>query len=281
MPGHTPANGILGVPGAHLYYEVRGSGPALLVIATGNGDADPFGFMADLLADRYTVITYDRRGFSRSPQHEAVPDERRVDTDVADAVALLDHLTVGPAHVLGTCSGGVTALALLAASPERIRTLVTHEPPLTSLLPDADEWAAFYDRLYDVYRTEGVDPAKEIFKDTMGLGETRPPKGAELPPERLAAMLERLRVNQVFWFEHELRVFTNHELDVDALKAAADRLVLAGGTASRDDVNYRPNLALAERLGLEVVDFPGGHLGYVTHPHEFAETLDRVLRPNS
>ncbi|MFC5183303.1 alpha/beta fold hydrolase [Actinomadura harenae] len=270
--------GILGVPGAHLYYEVRGSGPALLVIATGNGDAAPFGFMADLLADRYTVITYDRRGFSRSPQHEEVPDERRVEVDVQDAEALLDHLADGPAHVLGTCSGGVTALALLAASPDRVRTLVSHEPPLTVLLPDADEWTAFYDELYDVYRTQGVDPAKELFKNTMGLGDTRPPKGAELPPDRLAEMLDRLRVNQVFWFEHELRTFTNHDLDVDALAAAADRLVLGGGTASREDVNYRPNAALAERLGLEVVDFPGGHLGYVTHPHEFAEVLAGVLR---
>ena len=278
MLGNTAVSGILGVRGAHLYYEVRGTGPTLLVIATGNGDAAPFGPMADLLAERYTVITYDRRGFSRSPQHEEVPDDLRVEADVRDAEALLDHLTDGPAHVLGTCSGGITALALLAESPERIRTLVAHEPPLTCLLPDAATWAAFYDDLYDVYRTSGVEPAREIFKSRMGLGETRPPKGAELPPDRLKEMLERIKANQVFWFEHELRSFPAYELDVGALEAAADRLVLAGGTASRDDVNYRPNLVLAERLGLEVADFPGGHLGYVTHPYAFADTLTGLLR---
>jgi pimeloyl-ACP methyl ester carboxylesterase len=279
--GHTPTSGILGVPGAHLYYEVRGTGPALLVISTGNGDAAPFGPMADLLAERHTVITYDRRGFSRSAQHETVPDELRVEADVSDAEALLDHLAGGRADVLGTCSGGITALALLAESPERVRTLVAHEPPLTCLLPDAAEWAGFYDDLYDIYRRSGVEPAREIFKSRMGLGETRPPKGAELPPDELTEMLDRIRVNQVFWFEHELRSYPAYALDVDALKAASDRLVLAGGTASRNDVNYRPNLVLADRLGLEVVDFPGGHLGYVTHPHAFAGTLEDVLRQDA
>ncbi|WP_308198351.1 alpha/beta fold hydrolase [Actinomadura terrae] len=273
MRTHTPTSGTLGVDGAHLYYEVRGTGPALLVISTGNGDAAPFGPMADLLAERCTVITYDRRGFSRSPQHEIVPDDRRVEVDAEDARALIDHLVGGPAHVLGTCSGAIAGLVLLARYPDRVRTLVSHEPPLTSLLPDADELADFYDELYDIYRKQGVDEAKGLFKDRMGLGDTRPPKGSELPPDKLREMLDRLKVNQIFWFEHELRTYPNYTLDVEALRPVADRLVLAGGTASREDVNYRPNVELAERLGLEVVDFPGGHLGYVTQPHAFAAQL--------
>ena len=54
------------VPGAQLYYETRGSGPLMLMIPGANGDADAFGMVADRLAARHTVVTYDRRGFSRS-----------------------------------------------------------------------------------------------------------------------------------------------------------------------------------------------------------------------
>ncbi|GAA1246803.1 hypothetical protein GCM10009676_36270 [Prauserella halophila] len=57
---------ILHVPGARLYYEVRGDGPLLVLIPGAPGNARVFTALADQLAQRYTVLTYDRRGFSRS-----------------------------------------------------------------------------------------------------------------------------------------------------------------------------------------------------------------------
>src|SRR5712692_9919310 len=57
----------LKVPGANLYYEVRGSGPVLLLVCGGIYDAAGYAGLAGPLADRYTVVTYDRRGNSRSP----------------------------------------------------------------------------------------------------------------------------------------------------------------------------------------------------------------------
>jgi len=273
-----PTSGTLSLPGASLYYEVRGSGPALLIIPTGNGDGAPFGPMADALAGRYTVITYDRRGFSRSPLTGPVDDGRRLETDANDAHSLLDRLTESPAHVFGGCSGAIIALDLLARYPDQIRTLIAHEPPLASVLPDAAQWLEFYADLYDTYRRSGVEAARKIFRARMGMtGQTRPPPGAELPPQQLAEMLARIRDNQVFWFEHELRTFPAVVPDIAALACLSDRLVLAGGSTSREHHPYRPNTVLADRLGADVVDFPGGHVGYVTHPIEFADTLARVL----
>ncbi|HUZ25814.1 MAG TPA: alpha/beta hydrolase [Streptosporangiaceae bacterium] len=275
---HKPTIGTLPVPGASLYYEVRGTGPALLVIPTGNGDATPLAPMADALADRYTVITYDRRGFSRSPLYGPVDDRQRLEADVHDARLLLDHFSQTPAHVLGTCSGAIVALALLERHPGQIQTLLAHEPPLTSVLPDAARWTEFHAGLYDTYRRSGVEAARDIFKVSMGLdGQTRPPKGAELPPEELAGLLDRLRRNQVFWFEYEMRTYPDFLPDIETLKSVSDRLVLLGGSASREHVPYRPNTVLASLLGTDVLDFPGGHLGYVTHPIEFADQLAGVL----
>lgn len=279
---HSPTtalrSGMLDVPGASLYYEVRGSGPALLLIATGNGDAAPFEPLADQLADRYTVISYDRRGFSRSPLTAPVDDDQRLAVETDDASHLLDHLGVSSAHVMGTCSGAIIALAMMERHPDKVKTMVVHEPPLVSVLPDAAHWLQFHEDLYATYRDDSIEAARDIFREYAGLaGDTRPPAGMELPPDRLADLLARLKINQVFWFEHELRTYPAFRPDITALKSVSDRLVFAGGNMTREHFSCLPNTVLAEKVGNEIAEFPGGHVGHVTHPIEYADTLDGVL----
>ncbi|GAA2553369.1 alpha/beta hydrolase [Winogradskya consettensis] len=272
-----PTTGMLEVPGADIFYEVRGSGPALLLISTGNGDAAPFGPLADRLAERHTVVSYDRRGFSRSPLTAPLDNDRRLDDDADDALRLLEHVAAGPGHVFGTCSGAVVALRLAELHADRIGMLVAHEPPSVSVLPDAAHWLAFHRSLYDTYRTVGMTAARDAFRDYAGLGDTRPPPGAELPPAQLAELLARLKDNQIFWFENELLTYPAYVPDSDVLKALGDRVVLAGGATSREHFSCRPTAVLAERTGTGVTIFPGSHVGHVTHPYEYADTLLRVL----
>src|SRR5919108_4494073 len=94
----------LKVPGATLYYEVRGSGPVLLMIPGGPTDAGMFTGLADLLADRYTVVTYDPRGHSRSTL-DGAPEDVAVDLHADDAARLLDAVSDGPAYVFGSSGG--------------------------------------------------------------------------------------------------------------------------------------------------------------------------------
>jgi pimeloyl-ACP methyl ester carboxylesterase len=283
----TPTVGTLARPSARLYYEVRGSGPALLLVPGGSGEATGYARLAAQLADRYTVVSYDRRGFSRSPLDGPVSDGRRLAADVDDALGLLDQVTDRPAAVFGSSSGAIVALDLLVRDPQRFTRVVAHEPPLVCLLPDAAQHLALFDGVYDTYRREGVDAALTEFNTGLGLGELpRPPAGAQLPPH-VVEMLARLARNQAFWLEHELRQYTRVRPDLAALRAAvlrdaalrdaAPRLVLAGGVESRGQVPYRPNAVLAERLGIPLVEFPGGHVGYVTHPEDFAARLVAVL----
>ncbi|GAA3082361.1 pimeloyl-ACP methyl ester carboxylesterase [Kribbella aluminosa] len=270
---------MLAVPGAELYYETAGSGPLVLLIPGGNGDAMPYAGLLRQLSDDYTVVAYNRRGFSRSPADGPVDAATRLDADADDAVALIEHLGSGPAHVFGSSSGAIVGLHLLTRSPEHVATLISHEPPLATLLPDGDEWLAFLDELYDAWRADGPAEAMRRFGERV-LGVTADDSSerfAALPEEQRAELMQRMSANLNFWFEYELRTYPRYEPDLTALAALDDRLVLAGGNESRELFPYRPNTVLAERLGLQVVDFPGNHIGYATHPVEFAAQLRELL----
>ena len=84
----NPTTGTLKVPGASLYYEVRGSGPVLLLVCGGLYDAAGYAGLARQLAGGYTVVTYDRRGNSRSPL-DGPPEEQRIEVHGDDAHRVL------------------------------------------------------------------------------------------------------------------------------------------------------------------------------------------------
>ncbi len=96
----------LKVPGATLYYETRGSGLVLLLIAGGGTDAGVFEAVAHVLAHDYTVVTYDPRGNSRSPL-DGPPTDQQIAVHSDDARRLLSTTASGPAAVFGSSSGDI------------------------------------------------------------------------------------------------------------------------------------------------------------------------------
>jgi pimeloyl-ACP methyl ester carboxylesterase len=126
----------LKVPGANIYYEVRGSGPVLLMMPGGPADAEAFRRIAGYLESDYTVVTYDPRGLSHSTLDAPVNDERIVQIFADDAHRLLSATSKEPAFVFASSGGATIALELAARHPDQVRTLVAHEPPSAILLPD-------------------------------------------------------------------------------------------------------------------------------------------------
>jgi len=153
-----PRTGTLKVPDATLHYEVLGDGPVLLLIPGGPADSEAFASIKGVLSDRYTVITYDPRGLSRSP-FDGEAQDTSVQTFADDAHRLLAAVGDEPAYVLGNSGGALVGLDLLTRYPEQVRALIAHEPPLSLLLDDADEHARFGREVHDTYRSEGVGPA--------------------------------------------------------------------------------------------------------------------------
>jgi len=286
----------LKVPGASLYYEVTGSGPVLLMIPGAPADAGVFAAIAAQLADRYTVVTYDWRGSARSPLDEPLGDlpgglPMQVQGD--DAGHLLAAVGDGPAYVLGCSGGALTGLDLAARHPDRVDTLVAHEPPAMNLLPDGAGWRTAFEEVYETYRRDGAGPGMQQFIATaVRIGGPEPggdepgppgqeqappmPDMSQMPPEMLEGMA-RMQANSDFFLAHLLPATIGYTPDVAALRAAPPRIAVGAGEASAGQMPHLAALALAERLGITPVGFPGDHQGFATHPGPFAETVHKAL----
>jgi clorobiocin biosynthesis protein CloN7 len=233
--------------------------------------ASGFASITPLLAEVYTVVTYDPRGFARStiddPDQDAEPDL------LADDVRrVLEAVGKVPAHVFGSSGGAVTGLALVARYPGHVETLIAHEPPLALLLPEAEEARVGMHEIYDAYRDGGISAAWERFSSFTGMNIR--PRGDDADPQPQSA--EAVASSERF-FGHGLLPIALYQPDFSALQAAPARLMVAGGTASKGEFPQRTAVALAERLGTPLIDFPGGHAGFVSESKEFAAVLRRTL----
>ena len=113
--------GTLEHEGERIAYEVAGAGPTSIVFCHGMGGSHAVWFQqVPFFADRYRVITWDARGFGSSSDTAA---ESGIPASVRDLGALLDHLDVTAAHLVGQSMGGWTSLGFALSHAERVRTL--------------------------------------------------------------------------------------------------------------------------------------------------------------
>lgn len=131
----TPTIERIITEGAELYCERRGSGPPLLLIMGGIGDAGFYSSAANILANEFTVLNYDRRCNSRST------GDRSIDMTVAqqarDAIAIIKAMGHDKAIIFGSSGGGIIGLELAAANPNVIDFLIVHEPPVIGMKFDS------------------------------------------------------------------------------------------------------------------------------------------------
>jgi pimeloyl-ACP methyl ester carboxylesterase len=268
----------LKVPGADLYYDVRGSGPVLLMMPGGPADATTFRRIEDRLASHYTVVTYDPRGLSHSSPLEPRDDSRMVEIFADDVHRLLAKTGAGKACVFASSGGGVIALELARRHPEQLDTVVVHEPPSPELLPDPAQVRAAMEDVCDTCATAGLWAAAEKFMTLVGI-QGGPPAAAdgERSPEMQEAMAQMQR-NMEFFLGRYIRNIARYEPDIHALKTCSCRIVAAVGAESPGQLAHQGGLGLARKLGIEATVFPGDHGGFDGRPEEFAAKLSEVLK---
>ena len=283
MTTHT-----LDVPGATLTYDVRrndaSTEPILLLIGSPMGAAG-FGTLSQHFPDR-TVVTYDPRGVERSTKTDpASPVTPDVHAD--DLHRLIQAIGGGPVDLFASSGGAVNALALVSKHPEDVRTLVAHEPPLASILPDREHAMAATRAVQETYQRSGWGAGLAHF---IALTSNRGPFTAEVAsqpapdPATFGMPTEDDGSRTDPLLGQNLITSTHYGPDFDALRSASTRIVIAAGEESEGQLANRGAFAAAERLGTKPVSFPsdhggflGGEYGQTGKPDAFAAKLREVL----
>lgn len=278
----------LDVPGAVLTYDVRrapeNAEPILFLIGSPMGAAG-FGSLSKHFPDR-TIVTYDPRGAERSPKDDPT-SESTPDQHADDLHRIIQELGGGPMDLFASSGGATNALALVATHPEDVRTLVAHEPPVATVLPDSESAMAAARAVRDTYLARGwgagmahfiaVVSHEGPFPDDFAARPAPDPAMFGMPPEDDGTRTDVLFVQNIVSGSH-------YEFDFDALRAAPTRIVLAAGVESDGILPGRSAKAVANRLGTEAVIFPSGHSGFMGgeygqtgDPDAFAEKLREVF----
>src|SRR5512133_1121753 len=195
--------------------------------------AGGFATLAALFPER-TVITYDPRGLGRSTRADG-----RTDNDPAvqaeDVHSVIEALGAGPVEMFASSGGAVTALALVAAHPEDVTTLVAHEPPIIPVLPDAAAARRAQAEVHDAYLAGGrghgmaafiaMTSWRGEFTDEYFAQPLADPALFGMPTEDDGARDDPL-LSDRSW------AITSYRPDVAALASAPTRVVIAVGEES-------------------------------------------------
>jgi pimeloyl-ACP methyl ester carboxylesterase len=245
-----------------LFYERTGTGPQLLFIHGMCCDADVWRGQVDRLRDRFTCITYDRRGHTRSAPGS---EPETVETHAADAAALIEAMHLSRPLVVGSSGGARIAVELARTRPELLAGAVLSEPPVFTLEPEAGQAfiAEIRAAVGPAARSGGPSAAVDAFFPLVcpglwsGLDETG---------------RERLRANgHMMLAEFAGRPYA---LDADQVASIHVPVLVITGTTS-----HRALRAIATSLarilpGGHLVELDGsGHVTYFERPDEFARAV--------
>lgn len=262
----------LEVPGADLHYDTFGSGPALLLITGADGRGSVWHPLAKHLSAHYTVISYDRRGYSASHIKGTQDYTNRLNTDADDVALLIEHLSpTNTAIVVGNSSGAIVSQTLLLRHPDRVSKLISHEPPAFGALPPdfRAKGEHVINHIYNQYRTLGPITAMQEFTAGLDTGSEATLMRSLMHPSHSY----EIRANSMFWFEFELRQYPCADVDVEGLVKLKEKIVPAAGEESGMGVGVAPIAAIAGAVGREILRLPGGHVGFMTQPENWAAAL--------
>lgn len=256
--------------GLRLFCRVEGEGIPVLLIHGSIVDCDFFREASAFLSRGFRVISYDRRGYSRSEPGK----DYSLGIQVQDAADILRSFAGERKTVVVGCSlGALIAMRLAADHPEAVDALFLHEPPLLCWPEVTDEeenrlFASIGDKL-------AREKYKSAMLDFLTLSSRYPYEGARSwPPEAMDRQLQ----NGLVFAERECRqqfFLPPEEYGVDRLKGRNVRCFV--GDASGPAFTVRAARRLAQELDCPLLTMPGGHNAAHDLPEEFTAMLAGLL----
>ena len=258
------------INGVELAYELRGAGAPIVMIHGAQGDQSMFAGMATEFAANYRVLTFDQRGSGLSEKPD-LPYSMAMFAD--DTAALMDHLKMSPAHIIGVSMGGMIAQEFALRHPNKVRSLV-----LGCTTPGGPQSIrAGGGALASAYSTKPMT-AEERGK---ALAEAAFTKGyLAKHPDIISSMIEsrRSRPIDTTGFAHRMKAASEHNTYDRLGEIRCPTLVITG----KDDalISWENSGILAERIkgAEEVILEPAGHCFWLEQPEKSRDAIARFIR---
>lgn len=268
---------LVGVNGVELYYERVGEGDCIVLTHGAWTDGRTWQAVTERLANRFEVVTWDRRGHSRSAKGSGTGSCRQ---DASDLAGLIEHLGGSPVHVVGNSAGGNAVLNLVTMREDLVRSAAVHEPGPFGLLAETGE-----PELAALVRQE-----RKLTAHVEELIESGDHEDAA------RYFIEEVAIGPGAWkqFSEELRsvIVSNaptapddlHDgwdvdsVDVDALAVSPVPLLISSGTDS-PELEAEAAVELNRRLPaarFEVIE-GAGHVPHRTHPDDYTSMLTAFI----
>ncbi|MBE6016419.1 MAG: alpha/beta hydrolase [Lachnospiraceae bacterium] len=247
-----------------LYYEIRGEGEALILIHGMIVDAGLYERAAQILAEKYRVLTFDRRGNSRSRLKGNLVPAYSMDAQAQDIKDLMDATGTEKAYIAGASAGAVIGHYFLQKYPERVKHLIMYEPSMLGLMitkdPETAEWYAMIKSFVDKGK---INNALLRFAESIGEADDRSPVKSQ-------EMAIREMDNVEFAFKNEMPGAAVYIPDLESFKKYSDKITIAAGERSRGNRYEKQAIYLSGLMGKKPVYYPGGHNLPFELPKEYA-----------
>ncbi len=261
---------VVTVNDAQIYCQFLGKGPAILFIPGLGGDGSSFEVVANKLAEKYTVITYDRRGHSRSqPPFDWHKTTMKEQAD--DAAGLLKILGFKSAVIYGNGIGGLIAIEMMVNHPQVVKKAILHDPTIYAALengPHSDVPKGAGDLLRSTFFTKGSRTTLGMFLQWE--------YGAEAMAMLPGHVLSRIMSNGETFVMIDFPAFAFYKPDLAQLKKVKTPVVVLASTTTPPWWRVMCNWA-GEHLHTPVESFLGGHAPYLDHPLEMSAALQEYL----
>jgi pimeloyl-ACP methyl ester carboxylesterase len=260
-----PRVGRYRINGTSLYAEVRGSGPAVLLIHAGAEDAEGWRPVAERLTG-FTVVTYDRRGTLRSGRDNWPGGGSAQHAD--DAAGLLEALGLDDVLVFGYSSSGNIALQVALRHPQLVRRALVFEPGYLLLVPDPEDTHRKLTDAAAKHLAANPDDWAGAYAAIMGdvalVSEASPDvAAASLAPRSWYE--EREEGNAEPLFRDDIPIMTAELVDEAELASTAADIRFSFGTETRPIfLDIVVHLAAVRDAALDVLEGVGHFLYY--HP---------------
>ena len=248
----------------------QGNGPLLILIPGGGGLGEAFNGSIPVLSKFYTVVAYDRRGNGQSTVER--PRILNPMESARDVVAIIKTMGYAKASLFGTSSGGIFALQVAQSYPEYVETVVVHEIPIVSILPE--EHTRMVDSAYEVFQTyldKGAEAAFRAFRASVSGKPSDPapdvPVDPKAPPHRLE-----------YFFRYEFIVFMTYTPNLSLVKASGLPVATVEGIGSKGVFHAISAQVQSGIMGCRHIEWSGAHAPFLEDPECFAEDLNRTIQ---